>query len=61
MHNAGTTSYTDKADTKVVKFLFPYLWPKGERKIKVRVVISILAVILSKVVAVFVPFFYNSH
>ena len=59
MHNAGTTSYTDKADTKVVKFLFPYLWPKGERKIKVRVVISILAVILSKVVAVFVPFFYK--
>jgi ABC-type transport system involved in Fe-S cluster assembly fused permease/ATPase subunit len=59
MHNAGTASYTDKADTKVVKFLFPYLWPKGEGKIKTRVVISILAVILSKIAAVWVPFFYK--
>lgn len=59
MHNLGTQSYTDTPKVQVIRFLMPYLWPKDDFKIKARVVLSICTVLLSKIVAVWVPFFYK--
>jgi ABC-type transport system involved in Fe-S cluster assembly fused permease/ATPase subunit len=59
MQNLGTAAYTETPKIQVIQFLMPYLWPKGDFKIKTRVVLSILTVLLSKVVAVWVPFFYK--
>lgn len=59
MHNFGTKSYTDKPNARVVRLLLPYLWPKESPGIKLRLVLSILAIILSKSIAAWVPFFYK--
>ena len=59
MHNFGTKSYTDKANASVVRLLLPYLWPKDGWGIKARLTLSIFFVILSKVIAAWVPFFYK--
>ena len=37
----------------------PYLWPKGQSEIKYRVVFSMLALILSKLIAVYTPLIYR--
>ena len=37
----------------------PYLWPKGQPEIKYRVIFSMLALILSKVIAVYTPLIYR--
>ena len=59
MQNCGTKSYVTKPKIGVLKFLFPYLWPKGEFSIRVRLMVSIAAVLASKLVAVGVPYFYK--
>lgn len=59
MQNLGTHSYTTTPKPQVLGFLLPYLWPKGDRGTKARVVFSALAVLASKIVAVWVPFFYK--
>jgi ABC-type transport system involved in Fe-S cluster assembly fused permease/ATPase subunit len=48
-----------KADFRVLASLLPYLWPKNEIGIKVRVVLAISFLIISKIVIVFVPLFYK--
>ena len=60
MHNFGTKSYTEKPNAGVVRLLLPYLWPKGVWTIKARLLLSIFSVILSKIIAAWVPFFYKS-
>ena len=37
----------------------PYLWPKGQSEIKYRVVFSMLALIFSKLIAVYTPLIYR--
>ena len=43
----------------VVAQVLPYIWPPGERGIKVRVVIAMAALVMAKIVAVSTPFFYK--
>jgi ATP-binding cassette, subfamily B, heavy metal transporter len=38
----------------------PYLWPEGESWVKRRVVLSLLALVVAKVVSVATPFFYKA-
>ena len=40
---------------RVVRRVIPYLWPRGERQTRVRVVLALLALVLAKVVTVTVP------
>jgi ATP-binding cassette subfamily B protein len=42
-----------------VKSLLPYLWPKGELGLRVRVVLAAAALILAKVATVIVPIIYS--
>ncbi|MGR3838209.1 MAG: ABCB family ABC transporter ATP-binding protein/permease [Cognatishimia sp.] len=43
----------------IIRRVIPYLWPKGQAGIKWRVVTSMLALMLSQVLAVMVPQFYG--
>ena len=42
-----------------IRRVIPYLWPAGHPRIKARVVLAMLALILSKLVAVATPFLYK--
>ncbi len=44
----------------IIKRVAPYLWPEGQAWVKRRVVLSLVALILSKVIAVTTPFFYKA-
>lgn len=39
--------------------LIPYLWPKGENEIKLRVLLAIIALICAKVTNVYMPLLYK--
>lgn len=43
----------------VIRKVAPYLWPEGQSWVKRRVVLAMLALILSKIVAVVVPYLYK--
>lgn len=44
----------------IVLRVLPYLWPEGERGIRVRVVTSLLMLLAAKLIAVTTPFFYKA-
>ncbi|RYH03325.1 ABC transporter ATP-binding protein/permease [Salipiger sp. IMCC34102] len=44
----------------VIRRVLPYLWPEGERGIKVRVVAAISVLVMAKIIAVGTPFFYKA-
>ncbi|MGB1235516.1 MAG: ABCB family ABC transporter ATP-binding protein/permease, partial [Planktomarina sp.] len=48
------------AEWRVVKKVAPYIWPKDKPWVKVRVVLSLIALVLAKVVAVTSPLFYKN-
>ena len=58
----GTT--TDKTVSReqawrVIRKVVPYLWPDGRIDIKIRVVAALVMLVLSKVIFVATPFYYN--
>ena len=46
-------------DLNAVRSLVPYLWPKGETGMRVRVVLAMLSLVLAKVATVYIPVFYG--
>ena len=48
-----------KSGTRTIVRVAPYLWPKGQSEIKYRVVFSMLALIFSKLIAVYTPLIYR--
>ncbi len=51
---------TEAGGAGVVLRVLPYLWPPGEPWVKRRVVLSMAALLLSKLIAVVTPFFYKA-
>ncbi|RMD90305.1 MAG: ABC transporter ATP-binding protein/permease [Alphaproteobacteria bacterium] len=45
---------------RTVRRVAPYLWPKGEPALRLRVVLAVAALVAAKVVAVITPFFYKA-
>lgn len=45
---------------RTIKSVAPYLWPKGEAEMKVRVVLAMVALLLGKVATVITPFFFRT-
>ena len=43
-----------------MKRMAPYLWPKGQSWVKRRVVLSLCALVLAKIISVSTPFFYKA-
>ncbi len=50
----------DSANMRTVRKVAPYLWPDGQAWVKRRVVLSLLALLMAKVIAVFTPFLYKA-
>jgi ATP-binding cassette subfamily B protein len=48
-----------KSGMRTIIRVAPYLWPKGQAEIKYRVIFSMLALILSKLIAVYTPLIYR--
>ena len=59
-HRTITTTEIPARPIETVRRVMPYLWPKGQGWVKRRVVLAMLALILSKLVAVATPFFYKA-
>ena len=56
----GNSEYLErKSGVLTIIRVAPYLWPKGQPEIKYRVIFSMLALILSKVIAVYTPLIYR--
>ena len=49
-----------RRDYRTLRTLFPYIWPAGLVGLKVRVVVALLLLILSKLINVYVPFLYKA-
>ena len=49
-----------KSGLRTIRRVAPYLWPRGQIWVKCRVVLALLALLLSKLVAVGTPFFYKT-
>ena len=45
---------------RTIRKVAPYLWPEGDNRLRTRVVLAMLALVLSKVIAVATPFFYKA-
>ena len=43
----------------VIRAVLPYLWPEGDKGVKIRVVTSLLALFLSQIIAVVTPIFFS--
>ncbi|HHL20860.1 MAG TPA: ABC transporter ATP-binding protein/permease [Aliiroseovarius sp.] len=54
-----TTTEAPSGAMNTIRRVIPYLWPAGHPRIKARVVLAMLALILSKLVAVATPFLYK--
>jgi len=48
-----------RGDLSTLKTLAPYLWPKGETEMRVRVVVALVFLALAKVATVYVPVLYK--
>ena len=44
---------------KVIRKVIPYLWPADQSWVKIRVVLSLVALLIGKTIAVMTPFFYK--
>ncbi|WP_052046191.1 ABCB family ABC transporter ATP-binding protein/permease [Candidatus Paracaedibacter symbiosus] len=59
---AGTqipSAGTLRADTKILERLWPFLWPKQDREVKVRFSIACLMLILAKLATLLIPIFFK--
>ena len=54
-----TTTEAPSGAMNTIRRVIPYLWPAGHPEIKTRVVLAMLALVLSKLVAVATPFLYK--
>lgn len=55
----GAQPSSARADLGVIKTFLPFLWPRGERELKWRVVIALLFLVGAKVANVYVPVLYK--
>lgn len=47
------------SDLRAIRQLLPYLWPKGEPELRVRVVLALACLLAAKVATVYVPILYK--
>ena len=55
----GDVSEVEASGASTIRRVMPYLWPEGETGIKMRVVVSMLALLVSKLIAVGTPILYK--
>lgn len=50
---------SNKSELEVLRTLLPYLWPKNQPEMRVRVVAAMVCLVLAKVATVYIPIFYK--
>ncbi len=55
----ATESAARRSGLRTIRRVAPYLWPENDRRLRVRVVLAMLALLVSKLIAVGTPFFYK--
>ncbi|MCW3780190.1 ABCB family ABC transporter ATP-binding protein/permease [Defluviimonas salinarum] len=58
--NQGTTADGWRRSARTLKRVAPYLWPEDQFWVKRRVVLSLSALVVAKIVSVLTPFFYKA-
>ena len=58
--SAETRNAHIRSGLRTIRRVAPYLWPRGETWLKCRVILALLALLLSKLVAVGTPFFFKA-
>ncbi|MCU9846619.1 ABC transporter ATP-binding protein/permease [Defluviimonas sp. WL0024] len=58
--NQGTTKEGWRRSARTLKRVTPYLWPEDQFWVKRRVVLSLSALVVAKIVSVLTPFFYKA-
>ena len=56
----GVAISSDGDEWLILKDLLPYLWPEGRTDLKLRVVLAMLALVVSKVVTVATPYAFKN-
>ena len=51
--------YSEGSQVKTLLAILPYLWPKGRKDLKIRVVAAMFALVLAKVITVITPFSFK--
>ena len=55
----ASESAARRSDLRTIRRVAPYLWPEDDRRLRVRVVLAMAALLVSKLIAVGTPFFYK--
>ncbi len=55
-----TTTEAPKNSWRTIRRVLPYLWPEGQPWVKRRVILALLALLVSKLIAVGTPLFYKA-
>lgn len=59
MKNNDTSKQQSQSQWRTLATLAPYLWPKGEGEIKLRVMLAMLALVCAKITNVYMPILYK--
>ena len=57
--NPDTQAAARRSGIRTIRRVLPYLWPKDNREIKIRVLLALVALVLARVVSVMTPFLYK--
>lgn len=49
----------NESNTKIVKKVLPYLWPKDNSSGRMRVIISLISMVFAKIISISIPFLYK--
>ncbi len=60
MKNRATGEMAETSQWETMKGLLPYLWPAGRNDLKIRVVIALALLVLSKIITVWAPFAFKA-
>ncbi len=58
-HTPPAAARQPRGDIATIRTLLPYLWPKGEAELRVRVVLALLCLLAAKIATVYVPILYK--
>jgi len=58
-HKPPAAARAPRGDLATIRTLLPYLWPRGETELRLRVVGALLCLLIAKVATLFVPILYG--
>ncbi len=56
---SGAMETRTRSTSQIIRELLPFLWPANRAGLRLRVILAVVAMVLGKLVTVYVPFFYK--